>query len=68
MVADVKRPEMTVREETRTLIEGAVEVLGIETLFDGDASGVGYGFVPALLLVMLIQGRGRYRSERHERR
>jgi hypothetical protein len=54
MVADVKRPDMTAREETRTVMGDPVEgTVGVP--FGGDGAGVGYALIAALLLVMLIE-------------
>jgi hypothetical protein len=40
IVADVKRPEMTAREDTSTVIEGPVDSIGGAPL-GGDGAGVG---------------------------
>lgn len=54
MVADVKRPDITAREETRTVMEDPVEgTVGVP--LGGDGAGVGYVLIAALLLVMLIE-------------
>jgi hypothetical protein len=59
MVADVKRPEMTAREEASTVMDDAADgaVNKVPSLFGGDGVGVGYGLITAVALCMLIERR-----------
>lgn len=57
MVADVKRPEITAREEASTVIEGPVEG-GVNVASGGDGAGVGYALMAAVALSMGIERRG----------
>ncbi len=53
MVADVRRPEMTAREEANTVKEDAVEGVVVVPL-GGEGAGVGYALIAAVLPSMLI--------------
>ena len=57
MVADVKRPDMTAREEASTVIEDASDDVVSKTPFGGVGAGVGYGLIEAVALCMLIETR-----------
>ncbi len=54
MVADVKRPDMTAREEANTVIGDPVKVI-VDTPHGGEGAGVGYGLTAASLLFILLE-------------
>jgi hypothetical protein len=51
IVADVKRAEMTAREETSTVIEEAADVV-VKVLLSGVDAGVGYALAAAAAAVV----------------
>jgi hypothetical protein len=59
MVADVKRPDMTAREEASTVMEDATDGVVNKTAppFGGVGAGVGYGLLESVARCMLIETR-----------
>ena len=56
IVADVRRPDMTAREEASTIIEGPVEEVIVPS--EGEGAGVGYGLIAAVMLFIFIESVG----------
>lgn len=53
MVAEVKRPEITAREEASTVIGDPIKG-DVVVPFGGDGAGVGYALSIALLIALLL--------------